>query len=57
VCAAGSGVSNGLFHRLRATWGNKARIIALDSNPKYIVTASVLADEFINVLFYNEKKF
>jgi len=49
VCAAGSGVSYGLIHRLRITWGSKVHIVALDINPAHLVSASVLADEFIQV--------
>ena len=57
VCAAGSGVSYGLIHRLRATWGSKVRIVALDINPANLVSASVLADEFVHVAPSSEIKF
>lgn len=57
VCAAGSGVSYGLIHRLRATWGSKVHIVALDINPTYLVSASVLADEFIQVVPSSDLKF
>lgn len=57
VCASGSGVSHGLIQRLRATWGSDVCIIALDINPAHLVSASVLADEFINVAPSKDVKF
>lgn len=34
---------------LRRNWGNSVRIIAIDTNPKYLVTSSLISDDFFQV--------
>jgi len=49
ICAAGSGVSYGMIHRLRATWGKDINLIAIDINPPHLVTASILCEHYLQV--------
>lgn len=57
VCASGSGVSYGLINRLRCNWGSNVHVIALDVNPAHLVSASTIADEFVNVAPSTELRF
>lgn len=47
--AAGTGTSFAMAVRLRAVWGEKLRIIGIDTNPAHLVATSLLCDRFHTV--------
>jgi acetyltransferase-like isoleucine patch superfamily enzyme/carbamoylphosphate synthase large subunit len=49
IGSAGTGIAYASILALRRNWGNKIKIIAIDSNPDYLVTSSLFADKFIQV--------
>lgn len=49
IAAAGSGVSWQMINRLKIVWGDEVRVIAVDTNPRHLVAASLIADEFAQV--------
>lgn len=57
VCAAGSGPSFGFIQRVRIVWGDQVHLVALDTNPRQLVSASVIADTFVQVSGSKEPAF
>jgi carbamoylphosphate synthase large subunit len=49
IGSAGTGNAFGAVMALRRHWSNKVKIVAMDTNPAHLVTASLLADIFEEV--------
>lgn len=47
ISAAGTGTAFTIASRLRAVWGDECKIVAMDTNPRHLVTSALLADRFI----------
>lgn len=47
ITAAGTGTAFAIISRLRSTWGNNCRIVAMDTNCRHLTTSALLADRFI----------
>ncbi|MBM3826714.1 MAG: ATP-grasp domain-containing protein [Verrucomicrobia bacterium] len=57
VGAAGSGTGFAAITSLRKNWGDGVFIVGLDTNPRQLVTASLLVDKFVQVPFASEPSF
>ncbi len=55
--SAGTGTAYASMLALRKNWGDSVKIIAIDSNPKHLVTSSLLADKFIQVPLNSDPEF
>lgn len=49
IGSSGTGNAFSSILALRRNWGNSVRIIAIDTNPRHLVTSSLLADNFYQV--------
>lgn len=49
IGAAGTGTCFGSVTALRRTWGNEIAIVTMDINPRHLVTASLLSDQYVQV--------
>jgi len=57
VSSAGTGTAFASVLALRKNWGSSLKIIAVDSNPKYLVTSSLFSDKYFQVPLNNDNKF
>ena len=57
LSSAGTGTAFASMLALRKNWGNSIKVITVDSNPRNLVTSSILADKFIQVPLNSDDKF
>jgi UDP-2-acetamido-3-amino-2,3-dideoxy-glucuronate N-acetyltransferase len=55
--SAGTGTAFASMQALRRNWGDSVKVIAIDSNPKHLVTNSLLADKFFQVPLNTDAEF
>jgi UDP-2-acetamido-3-amino-2,3-dideoxy-glucuronate N-acetyltransferase len=55
--SAGTGTAFASMLALRRNWGDSVKVIAIDSNPRHLVTNSLLADKFIQVPLNSDIQF
>ena len=55
--SAGTGTAFASMLALRRNWGDSINVIAIDSNPKHLVTNSLLADKFFQVPLNKDIKY
>lgn len=55
--SAGTGAAFASLLAIRRNWGNSLKVIAIDSNPQYLVTGSLLSDKFIQVPLTSDVQF
>ena len=57
ISSAGTGTAFASMLALRKNWGDSVKIIAADSNPKHLVTSSLLSDKYFKVCLNDDVKF
>lgn len=55
--SAGTGIAFAAASAIRREWRNSVRIISMDTNPDFLVTTSLLSDNFIQVPAFNSPLF
>jgi len=57
LSSAGTGTAFASVMALRRNWGDSIKTITVDSNPRHLVTSSIIADKFIQVPLNSDIKF
>jgi carbamoylphosphate synthase large subunit len=57
IGSAGTGTAFGAITALRRTWGHSVKVIAMDINPRHLVTSSILADDFEQIPLSSSTEF